>query len=72
MEAHSYDMENREIVKVLLSTGYLTVGDKGVIKIKEHTPAGEGDKYYCDCYFVDETTIRAFDIQHIYYSVEIK
>lgn len=72
MQASSYDMENRDIIKVLLSTGYLTVGIQGVTKIKEHIPAGEGDRYYCDCYFVDETTIRVFDVQHIYYSVETK
>ena len=72
MQASSYDMENREIVKVLLSTGYLTVGCEGVTKIMEHTPAGEGDRYYCDCYFIDGTTIRLFDMQHIYYSIEIK
>ncbi len=34
MQASSYDMENREIIKVLLSTGYLTVGYQGVTKIK--------------------------------------
>ena len=72
MEANSGDMKSRDIIKVLLSTGFLTVGCEGVIKIKEHTPAGEGDKYYCDCYFTDGTAIRVFDIQHIYYSVEIK
>lgn len=72
MKGNSYDMDNREIVKVLLSTGYLTVGNQGVTKIREHTPAGEGDRYYCDCYFLDDTSVRVFDIQHIYYSVEIK
>ena len=72
MQARSYDMENREIVKVLLSTGYLVIGHQGLVKIKEHIPAGEGDRYYCDCYFKDDTTMRAFDIEHIYYDAEVK
>jgi len=72
MYSSSYDVAEREIIKVLLSTGYLTVGCDGLIKILEHMPAGEGDRYYLDCYFKDDTTIRVFDMQHIYYSVEIK
>ena len=71
MQAQPYDMENREIIKLLLSTGYLTIGNEGIVKIKEHTPAGEGDRYYCDCYLKDQSTIRVFDIERIYYGVEI-
>lgn len=37
------------------------VGEKGVLEIKEHCAAGEGDKWYYDIVHEDGTVIRTFN-----------
>lgn len=72
MYAWCYDMDNREIIKIVFSGGdILVLGDNGLNQIKYHHPTGEGDKHYCDCYYEDGTAIRVFDVVHMYCSVEI-
>jgi hypothetical protein len=73
MYANCFDMDNREVIKIILNAGdILTIGEGGLKQIKYHNPSGEGDKHYCDCYYEDGTVIRVFDVVHMYCSVEIK
>jgi len=40
--------------------GEYNVGSRGVIKIEEHTPQVEVDKWYYNIYFKDGTMLREF------------
>jgi hypothetical protein len=44
-----------------------TIGKNGVIKIKEHRAAGEGDKWFYDVYFEDKHKERIFNINQVIY-----
>jgi len=44
------------------------VGREEIVRIEEHRPAGEGDKWFFDIYLEDETIIRVFNINEVIYT----
>lgn len=45
-----------------------TVGKDGVIKIEEHAPQGEGDKWFYDIHYANGNIFRAFNPNSIEYT----
>ncbi len=65
----SEDYMVAEVGKPFLSyNGNDEYQDKKVINIKEHRPAGEGDKWFYDIELEDNKIVRVFNINSVFYS----
>ena len=47
------------------------IGERSVIKIEEHRPDGEGDKWFYDIYFENGAVERIFNINSVIYDNKI-